>query len=122
MEMSLYDVINIDQSPVFIFILIIFGLKIIGIECSRKLSGIRYVIEFESQSNKQKIRERSMWLYGIFRGGKKVWLSHGLPACPHGTTEAELTTQEGHGPEGLLHKDLGDRGQVMVRVVGHHNA
>lgn len=37
-------------------------------------------------------------------------------------TEAELTTQEGHGPEGLLHEDLGDRGQVVVRVVGHHDA
>ena len=35
---------------------------------------------------------------------------------------AELTTQEGHGPQGLLHEDLGDWGQVMVRVVGHHDA
>lgn len=42
-------------------------------------------------------------------------------ACaePHRT---ELTAQEGHGPQGLLHEDLGDGGQVMVRVVGHHNA
>lgn len=30
--------------------------------------------------------------------------------------------QEGHGPQGLLHEDLGDRGQVVVRVVGHHDA
>lgn len=34
----------------------------------------------------------------------------------------ELTTQEGHGPQGLLHEDLGDRGQVMVCVVRHHDA
>lgn len=34
----------------------------------------------------------------------------------------ELTAQEGHGPEGLLHEDLGDRGQVMVCIVGHHDA
>lgn len=44
----------------------------------------------------------------------------GRPARDH--TEAELTAQEGHGPKGLLHEDLGDRGQVMVRVVGHHDA
>lgn len=41
---------------------------------------------------------------------------------PHGTAEAELTAQEGHGPQGLLHEDLGDRGQVVVCVVRHHNA
>ena len=49
---------------------------------------------------------RGSWNTG--RKDKQLW-----EAC----TEAELTAQEGHGPQGLLHEDLGDRGQVVVRVV-----
>lgn len=50
-----------------------------------------------------------------------MWLT-GRGQARAGRTGAELTAQEGHGPEGLLHEDLGDRRQVMVRVVGHHDA
>ena len=33
-----------------------------------------------------------------------------------------LTGDEGQGPHGLLHGDLGDRREVEVRVVGHDDA
>lgn len=41
---------------------------------------------------------------------------------PGASHQGGLTAQEGHSPEGLLHEDLGDRGEVMVRVVRHHDA
>lgn len=87
-------------------------------------------MEFESQSNKQKVRECSSALRDPAASSARENLdsttrvrrtiSPGEAAPDY--REAELTAQEGHGPEGLLHEDLGDWGQVVVCVVGHHDA
>lgn len=59
-------------------------------------------------------------LNGLLEQAEEEQVALGRPTWDH--TEAELTAQEGHSPEGLLHEDLGDWGQVMVCVVRHHDA
>lgn len=88
-------------------------------------------MEFESQSNKQSLRERSFGSEELCRlfcqkistdAHSRAREKHLLWVACEELHGGELTTQEGHGPQGLLHEDLGDRGQVMVCVVRHHDA